>query len=65
MKLLSTKKISRLYFTLSYSLEKNNYTREFSVGKRAFITFLGIPIYSTKLIFVPASNQDLIDIATN
>lgn len=63
MKLLSVRKIKTLYFKLSYSFEKNNYVREFSIGKRAFIAFLGIPIYSTKLIFVPANDRDMIDVA--
>ena len=64
MKLLSVRKIKTLYFKLTYSFEKNNYVREFSIGKRAFVTFLGIPIYPTKLIFVSPNNNDLVDVIT-
>jgi hypothetical protein len=62
MKILSVKKTKTLYFTLSYSFENNSYTREYSIGKRSFITFFGIPLYSTKLIFVRATDSDLFEI---
>lgn len=63
MKFLSVKKLKSLYFTVSVSLESMKYKRKFSVRKRAFISVLGIPVYSTKEIYVHPNVHDLRDVA--
>lgn len=63
MKFLSVRKLKALYFTISISLETMKYKREFSIRKRSFVSFLGIPLYLTKEIYVQPSNYDLRDVA--
>lgn len=62
MKLLSVKKLKRLYFTISYSFASSKYQREFSLCKQAYVSFLGLPLYSTKTIMVQPHPNDLRDI---
>lgn len=56
MKLFSVKKLERLYFEIKCDLKTMQYSRQYTMRKGAYITFLGIPLYATKFIFVEAKN---------
>lgn len=62
MKLLSVKKLKNLHFIISYSFATNKYKREFLLCKQAYKSFLGIPLYPTKLIFVEPNSHDLCEV---
>jgi hypothetical protein len=59
MKYLSTKKLERMYYRITYSFETNTYKRELFLIKKAIITFLGLPLFATKEICVTATKNDL------
>jgi hypothetical protein len=52
MKLFSVKKLERLYFEVKCDLKTMTYSRQFTMRKGAYITFLGIPLYATKHVFI-------------
>lgn len=63
MKFLSVRKLKRLYFNLSVSLDTMKYKKKFFLRKTSFISFLGIPIFPTKEIYVQPNVHDLRDVA--
>ncbi len=56
---ITAKRIKTVFYEIKFSNEKQKIVREYSVRKRAVLTFLGVPFKLTKEIFVPAVNADL------
>ena len=57
MKLLSVKKLERLYFEIKCDLKTMEYSRQFTMRKGSYVTFLGIPLYATKFVYVNPDQQ--------
>lgn len=52
MKLLSVKKLERMYFEIKCDLKTMQYSRNYTLRKGSYITFLGIPLIATKYVFI-------------
>lgn len=60
MKFFGVSKLKSLYYEIGFDFKSNEYIRQFSIRKSAFVTFIGIPIYATKHIFVKANDKESI-----
>jgi hypothetical protein len=60
MKLISVKKVKRLYYYISVSLTDMVYKKDYQMRKIAYITFLGIPLIPKKSIYITPNKQELI-----
>lgn len=56
---IAAKRLKTIFYEVKFSMEKREIVREYSVRKRAVVTFLGVPFKLTKEIYVPAQNADL------
>lgn len=55
----TARRIKRVYYTIKYSFDKNQYYRELFVKKMACLCFIGFPYKTVSEITVPIHPKDL------